>query len=309
MFKNHQYSEKYKNIKFYNFWQMSVEDNWLFQFITQRRIASHKDNIAFFSVFGPRIFIKGYKGKKIFFTGENVQPSTVIPQRMQYSDNCVNEVDLSLGFDYLDNHNYLRFPLWIMYMIPPNATLSKIKTLIENINNQSFRLSPNRNRFACQISRHDVNGIRGRVVCLLNNIDHVTCAGNFMNNSSELHIDYNDNKIEFLKNFKFNICAENSSERGYITEKIFESILGGCIPVYWGGLRKEFIEPEIINENSFLYYEIGRERELTDMIELLHMDDKTYQHFISIPPFKKEAPELIWERIQKLEKLLKELFY
>ena len=194
-----------------------------------------------------------------------------------------------------------------MYIIPPNATLSQIEVLIENVNNLSFRLSPNRNRFACQISHHDVNGIRRRIICLLNNIDPVTCAGDFMNNSSELRIDYKDNKIEFLRNFKFNICPENSSERGYITEKIFESILGGCIPVYWGGLRKEFIEPDILNENSFLYYETGKEKELIDMIEFLHMDDRAYQHFISIPPFKKEAPKLVWEKIQKLEIHLKQI--
>lgn len=128
----------------------------------------------------------------------------------------------------------------MMYIIPPSATLSQIETLIENLNNLSFRLSPNRSRFACQISHHDVNGIRRRIICLLNNISPVTCAGIFMNNSSELCVDYSDNKIEFLKNFKFNICPENSSERGYITEKIFESILGGLYTRILGWLGKKF---------------------------------------------------------------------
>lgn len=199
------------NIKFYNFgrcvWKIIGCSNSL------HRGGLHpiKMILRFSLSLVQGLSLKGTR-EKIFFTGENVQPSTVILQRMQYSDNCVNEVDLSLGFDYLDNHNYLRFLLWMMYIIPPNATLSKIKTLIENINNQSFRLSPNRNCFSCQISRHDVNGIR-IMVYLLNNIDHVTCVGNFINNSSELHILI----IVMIKLSFF---------------KIFESILGRCIPMY-----------------------------------------------------------------------------
>lgn len=67
------------------------------------------------------------------------------------------------------------------------------------------------------------------------------------------------------------------------------------------------IEPDILNESAFLYYEIGKERGLIDMIQSIYTDDEIYQSFISIPPFKKEAPKLIWEKIQKLEIHLKRI--
>jgi hypothetical protein len=42
-------------------------------------------------------------------------------------------------------------------------------------------------------------------------------------------------KWETLKNYKFCICYENmKDQRGYITEKIFDCFVGGCVPVYWG---------------------------------------------------------------------------
>lgn len=42
-------------------------------------------------------------------------------------------------------------------------------------------------------------------------------------------------KHEGLKQYKFAICYENARDiNGYITEKIFDCLFAGCIPVYWG---------------------------------------------------------------------------
>lgn len=55
-------------------------------------------------------------------------------------------------------------------------------------------------------------------------------------------------KIETLRSYKFNLCFENVSYPGYITEKIFDALIAETIPVYWG--------PENINqfipENIFI---------------------------------------------------------
>jgi hypothetical protein len=43
------------------------------------------------------------------------------------------------------------------------------------------------------------------------------------------------NKALALKNYKFCICYENMRDvKGYITEKIFDSFMAGCVPIYWG---------------------------------------------------------------------------
>ncbi|MFZ2621003.1 MAG: glycosyltransferase family 10 [Minisyncoccia bacterium] len=46
---------------------------------------------------------------------------------------------------------------------------------------------------------------------------------------------HSKDKIETLSKYKFNICYENlSGTNGYITEKIFDSLQAGTVPVYWG---------------------------------------------------------------------------
>lgn len=43
-----------------------------------------------------------------------------------------------------------------------------------------------------------------------------------------------DDKIKTFASYKFSIAFENSKYPGYVSEKIFDSFLAGCIPVYLG---------------------------------------------------------------------------
>ena len=43
-----------------------------------------------------------------------------------------------------------------------------------------------------------------------------------------------DNKKEMLRKYKFSFCLENSICNGYITEKIFDCLYAGVIPIYLG---------------------------------------------------------------------------
>jgi alpha(1,3/1,4) fucosyltransferase len=43
------------------------------------------------------------------------------------------------------------------------------------------------------------------------------------------------NKREYLRKHRFAICFENAKcIPGYITEKIFDCLMAGCVPIYWG---------------------------------------------------------------------------
>ena len=42
-------------------------------------------------------------------------------------------------------------------------------------------------------------------------------------------------KFEVLAKSRFSICFENARDmRGYLTEKIFDCLFAGCVPIYWG---------------------------------------------------------------------------
>jgi hypothetical protein len=55
-------------------------------------------------------------------------------------------------------------------------------------------------------------------------------------------------KLRTMSKFKFAVCFENCAFPGYVTEKIFDCFLAGCIPVYFGA-------PDIsdfVPENTFI---------------------------------------------------------
>lgn len=65
-------------------------------------------------------------------------------------------------------------------------------------------------------------------------------------------------KYAVLSNTKFCICFENARDiSGYITEKIFDCLFAGCIPIYWGDANiAQFIPAEcFIDFRQFSSYE------------------------------------------------------
>jgi hypothetical protein len=54
------------------------------------------------------------------------------------------------------------------------------------------------------------------------------------------------NKDETLRLFNFNICFENDLYPGYVTEKVVEAYLSGCIPIWRGLDAGGFINKEAI---------------------------------------------------------------
>lgn len=65
-------------------------------------------------------------------------------------------------------------------------------------------------------------------------------------------------KLETLKNYKFCICYENGRDiQGYITEKIFDALAAGCIPIYWGAPNiDQYIPSECyVDKRKFNSYE------------------------------------------------------
>lgn len=78
-------------------------------------------------------------------------------------------------------------------------------------------------------------------------------------------------KREVLRNYRFSICYENAVYPGYVTEKIFDCFLAGCVPVYWGAPDVgDLIPPDtFIDRTRFRSHESLYER-LSQMGSLEH---------------------------------------
>jgi len=60
-------------------------------------------------------------------------------------------------------------------------------------------------------------------------------------------------KYEALSQYEFCLCFENMSMDGYMTEKLFDCLYAGCIPIYWGAPDvTDYINPDVfIDVRSF----------------------------------------------------------
>ena len=173
----------------------------------------YNPHIQFFSVHGKIKKLKNSKAQvKIFYTGENVNLNPI------YKGNCLNSVDLALGFDYSDDENYFRFPHWLLYFFHPANSKDDIRNILNN-----FKQPYQKTKFCSMIANHDNNGIRTKIYNGLSEIAHIDCPSTFLHNDNSLHKIYNNSKLLYLQQYKFNICPENSASPGYVTEKLFEA--------------------------------------------------------------------------------------
>lgn len=80
-------------------------------------------------------------------------------------------------------------------------------------------------------------------------------------------------KLDFIKNYKFNLAIENTCVDGYVTEKIMEAFVAGTVPVYWGSsqVKKEFGEGGYIDISDFETLDRA-----VDYIKKVDSDDALY---------------------------------
>ena len=105
-------------------------------------------------------------------------------------------------------------------------------------------------------------------------------------------------KIDFLRQYKFNIAYENRQLAGYSTEKIFEPMIARCLPIYWG-------DPEIgqqFNPRSFLNAaDFPSEEALIEKIIELDNDDAKYLEYLRQPYFHNDTPNLYFSHQRTLD--------
>ena len=182
-----------------------------------------------------------------------------------------------------------------------NYTKNDIKKVIDNINNAKSK----KNKFASLVASHDAPKIRTEIFNKINKIGEVKCAGKLLHNDDTLKNEFNNNKIEYLRDFKFNICPENTISDGYITEKLFDSFKAGCIPIYSGD---ENIELDLINKNALLFYRRGDDNsEVLKEVERLNKDDKLFDAFQNQVKINDSMVDYLWERREKILNRLEEL--
>lgn len=241
-------------IDFVDFWPgFNKTDNYFYYVLSKNYIIDISDNpdFLFFSIFGNKNL--NYLCKKIFYTGENIAPDF---------GNC----DYALSFDYLEDYNHYRLPLYVLYDGYYNLINKKISEDLFNRKFCNFIYSntgaATRNNFFYKLSKYK----------------KIDSGGKCFNNLGFLV----DDKIKFQSEYKFSIAFENEAHRitrdGYTTEKILHPMLANSIPIYWGNplIHLDFNPKSFIN-----YYDFKSEDEMIDYIIFLDNDEDEYKNILN----------------------------
>lgn len=258
-----------------------------------RLVTCYNPHIQLFSVFGKKSKVTNSNADcKIFFSGEN----TNFFRKGEYKGNCIDYVSQSFGFDFSTADNYLRFPLWLLYYFTPDNNKEEICEILNKFN-QKYK----KTKFCSLVASHDKNGIRTKIYNAVSRIGRVDCPGKLLHNDDTLHNQFSNDKSLYLQQYKFNICPENSNSPGYVTEKIFQSLYSGCIPIYNGWNKDP--EPGILNPKIILWFNEPdlENKNLMDEVEKLNSNDNFYSEFISQPVFCDTAAEKIFYMLSEFK--------
>jgi hypothetical protein len=88
---------------------------------------------------------------------------------------------------------------------------------------------------------------------------------------------FQGSKYELLSRYRFNLCFENSTFPGYYTEKLLQSWVGGCVPLYYSDrwFERDFNPRAAINRcdfaslDQFVEYVASVDQSPSDFNELL----------------------------------------
>jgi len=260
---------------FCDFWHPETKEairrNPIFTLLSRRFNIVLDSKVPEFLFFGDCGFRHAsYKCPRIFYTAENIRPDLAA---------C----DFSFSYDP-DSSRNLRLPYYALFdlssLLAPEPAVPKTT-------------------FCNFIYSNPGCEARNRFFRLLSEYKHVDSAGRLFNNTpppSPRGIpNWHDEKIPFMRRYKFTIAFENMSYRGYITEKLTDAFAARTVPIYWGcpDVAKEFNPSAFINCLDFSDFE-----SVVRHVAKVDEDDALYDSYLNMPPFvgNKLPPSARWER-------------
>lgn len=239
---------------------------------------------------------------KILYTIENIHAKWTHWKKWENCWTWNHAPTLSIGFDYSDHPKYIRFPYWIETILLPTATYEDIVRFIDKYN---YSDSTSRNKSCAFVCRKDYYGDRAVIADLVGSVLQISYPSDFRHDDDDLHGKYNNDKFAYLRQFRFNLCSENTNNLGYVTEKVFQAIQSGCIPVYWG--NEGYPEPDVLNPEAIVYIDIDNPTDGLALLKSLNEDPDAYADFVSRPRFLPGAADAIYSYYERAEQKLRQI--
>ena len=215
-----------------------VQDDWFIRFF-KRGCADFEglddDRIEVCSVFGDwsRFHNNGNDDRvRFIFVGENNTFSTDHP--------AYDHADAILTF-FEDTPKSIRMPLWTIYWRFDEEGLFSIPHGYQRKDRAVIVVSHDNTRVRNMICQKVLQEYRIPIDTTLPTLSHTHII--------EAPPRGVAHKMDCISTYRYNICPENTYHDGYVTEKVFQALAAGCIPIYWGGMP---VEPRILQQNMIL---------------------------------------------------------
>ncbi|MCX5706428.1 MAG: glycosyltransferase family 10, partial [Candidatus Omnitrophica bacterium] len=236
-------------------------------------VSSDNPDILFYSWLSDNY--KYFNCIRIYYTPE--------PRKPRYK-----ECDFSLSFEYWDDPRNLRFPNYLLYGFRDEQ--------FKKSNIDPYKLLEQKTGFCCTLISNPNSQKRIEFFHRLSKYKKVDSGGRVLNNIGGSV----ENKIDFIRRYKFNIAFENCQSPGYTTEKIVESMAHNVMPIYWGN---PLIHYEFNVKSFFNYDDYDSEEELIEDIIAHDKDPQKYIEKFKQPWFEGGFSSQYFD-IQRLRKFL-----
>lgn len=217
--------------------------------------SSQEPDILFFPHLGGKD-LKWTNCIRVYFTIESDYPN-------------YNLCDYAIGLSDIGIPNrFLHFPIYVFY----NDILRKYESM--NSTDVDTKWALGRDFCSTLVSNPIRDGIYFDLFKKLNEYKTIASGGSW-NNTIGFNV---PDKLEFIKNYKFNLAIENRKAPGYVTEKLLEPIVARTIPIYWGSsdwVKKEFGEGGYIDISDFDTLDHA-----VDYIRKVDNDDELYMQIL-----------------------------
>jgi hypothetical protein len=213
--------------------------------------------------------------------------------------------DLILGgLDEVQYPNSINVPLFLSYLycgkFLPRCISRPVRTTVPQ-------------KFCCWIVSNATSVERNTIFHVLNTYKKVDSTGRAFNTTGYLlNCDWGSQGFfDYISQYKFVICGENTKIDQYITEKIFHGYLAHTIPIYWGtDFAKKIFDP-----NGYVSLDEASDKAYNDLLQRvveLDNDDSKWLSVVNSPVFlqNKMPEELTMESLQirvadRIDELLK----
>ena len=237
-----------------------------------------------------------YNCVRIILMGENQRPN-------------FNLFDYAAGFDQIQYEDrYLYFPLYVTGGWRRFLEMA----LKKHLRGEAYFLS--KKKFCNMVVSNVRDSSEKRIdffkkLCEYKKVD--SCGKSYNNLPGGKPV---EDKLKFQEDYKFSLAFENSTHKGYTTEKITQAWAAGTIPIYWGdpSVSEQFNEKAFINchaykdwdaviekikeidQNDELYLEMQKQSIYNENSNLLELMDINYYKRWLYHILDKDPEEALW---------------